>query len=56
MPAKKQIVIEPTFTNAQKEFLIKELERHWDKYGGSMEWEGIKMAKRIVRSLKETKI
>jgi len=30
--------------------LIDDLQSHWDKHGDSTHWEGIKMAKRVIKS------
>lgn len=45
------VLADASFSNEQKNYLIKKLEQHWDKIGDSTHWEGIKMAKRIIRNL-----
>jgi hypothetical protein len=45
------VLVDVSFSNEQKNYLIQKLTEHWDKHGDSTTYEGIKMAKRVVRNL-----
>jgi hypothetical protein len=46
-----KLLSEVKFTPLQKKFMIEALMEGWKRNGDSTHWEGIKMAKRIIRKL-----
>lgn len=39
------------FNDEQKEYIVKKLQEHYDEHGDATTWDGIKMAKRVIRKI-----